>query len=183
MQKISDKDRNTLIVSFLKIREMLRDKKKSFSQDFDGKNKDSKLYGLLNFIKNNNLIEEKDKNDLTSKIENNTNDAAEVISLIDTQINKSLSDLGYEENNNSPKKEDLINDKKEINLVENYQQIITSIEKMISELDKQMKELDVWINKLSDSIHYDYNKTKKEEVVNEESNEKSFEYDGVVPQN
>lgn len=173
--KIDDKQRNTLIVSFLKLREALKAKKKLFIDDFDANNKKSKLYGIIDYISTNNLIKEKDKDDLTNKLKDSTKDASELVELIETQVNTSLNNLGYTESN-VPKKDGVDNShlKDNSNIVESYEKIITSIENMIAQLDKQMLELGQWIDKISASIHYDYSKSEDKSKTNEvESSEKN----------
>lgn len=173
--KIDDKQRNTLIVSFLKLREALKAKKKLFIDDFDANNKKSKLYGIIDYISTNNLIKEKDKDDLTNKLKDSTKDASELVELIETQVNTSLNNLGYTESN-VPKKDGVDNShlKDNSNIVESYEKIITSIENMIAQLDKQMLELGQWVDKISASIHYDYNKSEDNNKTNEvESSEKN----------
>lgn len=173
-----EKDKNRLIIELIRLKNLVKEKRKYFTNNFDSENKISKLSGLINYLAENQVMEKTQRDELISGLKDNVYDGEKTISLIETEISSCLEKLGYSETKEQKQKikEEISNDENK-DLVQKYEQIIESIEKMIEQLDKTMSELDMWINKISESIHYDFNK-KTEKTVEAEP---SLEGEDFIP--
>lgn len=172
---MTSSEKNVFIMKFLELRKSLRICAERFTQKFDKKNSLSLLSKVIQQMHSADILNESQKNELIEKVATDSENCKQTLKVIDEIIETKLNNLGYQDNNNAH--QNISAQKTETqNIVEQYTEIITSIEKMISELEKTMAEVDEWINKISTLIVYEIKDDKKE---NREEEEETLDFESL----